>query len=305
MAASASKVNQTLTNYAAGIAQDRSSALARFIAPLVPTGVTNGQYKKYDDKNAFQAYETDRAIGGPRRRIEFGATDPYFNCKPQGLEIPIDDHERQASGAVENRLVEAKIDTLVSTSVLSHEKKVFDLVKAGKTATGGIGVWSNAANDPIAELDGEIEAIATETGMMPNRMVIGVGAWKIMKNHAKVLARQPGQANVGVTLDQLAAMLLNPAMEIRVGLLSRDTVKFGAAKSAVNLVGAEVFLFHASDSPTPYDPSFAKVFSTTPSMVDAVREYREESHASDVYFIDWSEDVIVTAAACGRRVTLS
>ena len=305
MPATAMRVNQTLTNYAAGVAQDTASALARFIAPIVPTGTTNGRYKKFDDKNAFQAYETDRAIGGPRRRIEFGATDPYFNCRPQGLEVPVDDHERQSAGTQDARLVEAKIRTLVTTATLGHEKKVFDLVKAAKAATGGIGVWSNASNDPIADLDSQIEAICTETGMFPNRMVIGVGAWRVLKNHAKVLGRQPGSGNQGVTLDQLAGMLLNPSMEIRVGLLSSDTTKFGAAKSASNIVGGEVFLFYGSDNADAYDPSFAKCFTTTPSMVDAVREYREEKNASDIYFIDWSEDIVVTAPATGRRITLS
>lgn len=305
MPASASRVNQTLSNYAAGVAQDKTSAIARFICPVVPTGTTNGQYKKYDSKNDFQAYVTDRAIGGNRKRIEFAATDPFFNCKPHGLEVPVDDHERQSSGANENRLAEGKIRTLVTTATLSHELAVMAAVKAGKAATGSIGVWSNAANDPIDEIDSQIEAIATETGRYPNKLVLGVGAWRILKNHAKVLTRQPGAGNIGVTMAQFAAMLLNPEIQIKVGLLSRDTVKFGAAKNAVSIVGGEVFLFYGEDQPDQYDPSFAKCFSTTPSMVDAVREYREDRSASDIYYVDWSQDIVVTAPECGRRITLS
>ncbi|MGH8020187.1 MAG: hypothetical protein ACREIA_18300, partial [Opitutaceae bacterium] len=74
-------------------------------------------------------------------------------------------------------------------------------------AQGGIGVWSGAANanDPVAEIDAQIEALATATGMMPNRMVIGLPAWAIIRHNPQVVARFPGAASVGVTRPQFAS----------------------------------------------------------------------------------------------------
>lgn len=295
----------TLTNYAQGLSQDYANSLAEFIAPTVVTGLAHGQYKRYSKKNDFQVHNTARALGGARKRIEFGADDPFFNCKPNGLETTIDDHERAMAGSNVLNLQYAKIRNLVGAAKLSHEKKVFDAVKAAKAATGGIGVWSNADNDPVAELDSQIEAIAHETGRMPNRIVFGLGAWRIFRNHAKVVSRQPGAELIGLTEDQAARMLLNPAIQMRVGLLSADTTKFGAAKNVQNIVGGEVFVFFGSDTPDQYDASFAKTFSTSAGAVDAVREYREDGASSDVYYVDWSEDIQVTAADSGRRITLS
>jgi hypothetical protein len=282
------------------------SRLAQFIAPVVPTGIAHGQYKKFDEKNDFQIYDTARAVGGPRTRIEFAASDPYFNCTPQGLETTIDDHERDLAGDTGvSRLQEAKISNLVGACHHSHEKKVFDAIKAAKAATGSIGVWSNAANDPIDDLDSQIEAIATEIGRMPNRIVFGLGAWRVFRNHAKVISRVAGVTEKGVNAGMAASMLLNPSMLIEVGVLSADTTKMGAGKNAVNIVGGEVFLFFADDNPTQYDPSFAKTFSVDSGMIDSVREYREERNASDIYYVDWSEDIEVTSSASGRRITLS
>lgn len=305
MPASAATTNRTLTNYAQGFAQDAASALAEFIAPTVPTGIAHGQFKKFSDKNDFQVYDTSRALGGSRKRIEFGASDPYFNCAPQGLEAAIDDHERKLAGDNVLNLQQAKLRTLISSATASHEKKVFDLVKAGKAATGSIGVWSDSTKDPIAELDAEIEAIATAIGRMPNRIVFGLGAWRVFRNHPKVIARQPGAEIIGITAEQAARMTINPGIDIRVGVISGDTAKFGAGKNAVNLVGAEVFLFFASDAPTQYDPSFAKTFAVDASLVGAVKEYRDESAVSDVLAMDWTEDIQVVAADAGRRITLS
>lgn len=303
--ASASQVVQTLTNYARGVSQDRASALAEFLSPTVPVGAATGLFKSYSDKNAFQVLNTARAIGGGAQRLEFSATDPTYNCAPQALEIPIDDHERELAGDADAELEQGKVDTLVTSAVLSFEDKVFTKLKAAVAATGGVGVWSDANNDPVDDVDAQIEAITTATGMMPNRIVFGLGAWRIFRKHAKVLARQPGAALVGLTADQAPGLFLNPNVQIRIGVLSKDTTKFGATKNAVNIVGGEVFVFYGSPSPTQYDASFMKTFRTRNGGVDTVRRYRDESARSDILAVDWSEDIQVVSAICGRRITLS
>jgi hypothetical protein len=247
-----------------------------------------------------------RALGGPNKRIEFAATDPFFNCRPNGLEIAIDDHERSKAGeGGERQLEEAKVKTLISTSVLSHEAAVFAKVKADVAAVGGVGVWSNANNDPISEIDAQIEAIATATGIMPNRMVIGLGAWRVLRNHPKVIARQPGAELIGVTNEQAARMTINPSIDVRVGILGADATKFGAARNVTNIVGGEVFIFFNQDSPTQYDPGFMKTFTPRANMVDAVMEYRDEKNNSDAFKTNWEVEIQTFSTLLVRRITLS
>lgn len=296
--------NGRLTNYAAGLAQDLQSSLAEFFFPTVRTPQANGQYKKFDDKNSFQVYETSRALGNQPNRIKLESTDPFYNCAPQGLQIVIDDAEKEAAGGDVALLEESKIKTLLSATTLSHEDKVITKLKAGVSAVGSRGVWSNASNDPVAEIDEQIEAIATATGQMPNRIAFGIGAWRVFRNHALVKARQPGAELIGLTPSQAVAMMLNPSMELKVGILSKDSTKFGAAKSATNIVGAEVFLFYNSAAPTIYDPSFAKNFTTLRGSVDSVMTHREEP-ILDVHSVMWSEDPQIVSTALVRRLTIS
>ena len=300
---------ETLKQYAFGVAQDVKSALADFIAPRVPVGVGTGMFKKFDDKNAFQRYDTARAVGGPATRIEFAATDGNFNCAANALEVPIDDQEREKAGDAQSALEEAKTRTLVINASLAREKRVFDLIKANVSAVASKGVWSSANSggsaQPIDEIDEQIEAIATQTGLMPNRMVIGLGAWRILKNHPNVLSRLNGSPEKSVSLDAFAGMLLNPQIEIRVGIMSIDANKMGKAASKSNVVGSEIFLFHGSSSPTQYDPGFAKTFSIGANSVEAVRLYREERNRSDILAVDWSEDVQVVSTICAKRITVS
>ena len=299
---SSSKYNVTLTNYARGLAQDISASLATFLAPEVVVAAATGQYKSFDDKNTFQVIDTSRAVGGPAKRLEFAASDPTYNCLPQALEIAIDDHERDEAGQNDPlRLEEAKTQTLVSSAITSHEAKVFGIVSA-LTASANITL---ASDDPIAKLDEQIEALATDTGRMPNRLVIGLPLWNKLRNNAKVIARFPGAASVGVSMSQFASLLLNPSIDIRVGILAKDTAKLGGAKANVNIVGQQLLIFHASQSPTLYDPSFMKTFRLRRGGVDVVRMYREDSARSDILAVDWSEDIRVTSSVCARKVTAS
>ncbi|MDG1302320.1 MAG: hypothetical protein P8R37_12125 [Opitutae bacterium] len=305
---SSSKFHVTLTNYARGLSQDLRSTLADFIAPEVIVPAATGQYKDFSDKNCFQVLNTSRAVGGPARRLEFAASDPTYNCLPQALEIPIDDHERDEAGRGDPlHLEQAKTRTLVSSSVASHERKVFNAVAGSITATAGIGAWTGAtnSNDPIAEIDAQIEALATDTGMMPNRIVIGLPAWAAIRHNPQVIARFPGAASVGVTRNQFSSLLLNPDLDIRVGVLSYDENLFGKAKSAKNIVGSEMYLFHGNNTPSLYDPCFMKTFRTRRGGVDEVRTYREESSRSDVLAVDWTEDIKLTSAISAKRITVT
>lgn len=299
-------INPTLTNFAVGLSNDlNGKTLAEFLAPTVEVPSALGQYKEYDEKNMFQVLETARAIGGKGRRVEFAATDKFYNCKPQALEVALDDAELDAAGDVDIlRLSESKIRTLVHASVLSHEDKVIQSVTNALTPVSGVGAWSNDTIDPVKELDELIVAMATKTGMMPNRMALGIGAWNIMRNHALVRSRLGTNVTQSVSMVQFASMLINPAMDMRVGILSKDLTKVGKAKSEQNLFGARVLLFYADASPTVYDASFAKSFTTRRGGVESVRTYRDEPHC-DVHLVEWSEDIKVTNTVCGNRIDLS
>ena len=300
-------VNPTLTNYASGVLNDLQSATADFLAPQVQVPATIGQYKAYDDKNAFQTHDTSRGVGGPARRIFMDVSEPTYNCLPQALEITIDDSERDAAGTLNPLdLEQAKVKTLVQSSVLSHEKHVITTVNAAVSAEGGgVGAWSNDAKDPVAELDEVIEAIAKDTGQMPNAILMGMAAWRRFRNNAKVVAKQPGAALIGLNQGQASALLINPSTEIRLSTMAVDTTKQGKTRSNAFVNGDDVYVFVRSATPTIYDPSALKTFAGGRGGVSAVREYRDESSRSDVYAVDWSRDVKVTSAISIKRITTS
>ena len=309
---SEASVNPTLTNYASGVLNDLQSATADFLAPQVQVPATIGQYKAYDDKNAFQVHDTSRGVGGPARRIFMDVTEPTYNCLPQALEITIDDSERDAAGTINPLdLEQAKVKTLVQSSVLSHERHVITTVNAavtadGTTVGGGVmGTWSAATTDPVVQMDYLIEGIAKSTGQLPNAILMGMTAWRRFRNNAKVIEKQPGAALIGLNQGQASAMLINPSTEMRLSTMAYDTTKEGTTRSQAFVNGDDVYIFVRSASPTIYDPSALKTFAGGRGGVSAVREYRDESSRSDIYAVDWSRDVKVTSAISIERITTS
>lgn len=298
--------NPTLTTYAQGLAVNRASALAEFLAPTVIVPSTIGQFKKYDDHNQFLALNTLRGLGGAARRIDFEATSPTYNCKPNALEIAIDDAERDAAAAADPlRLEEAKTAALVGSAVVSHESAVLTAIKAAVSATTQRGNWSNNDVDPIDQIDEAIEAIVSATGMMPNRLALGLGAWRKLRSNAKVKARLTGVKTGGFSLGDFAGALLNPSMDARIGVLVQSTTKAPLTDAKSNIVGDECFVFFASPTPTTYDASFAKTFKGGQGGVDSVRMYRSENNRSDILAVDWSVDVQVVATGLVRRFSVT
>lgn len=301
-ARSTASYNPTLTNYAQGLSQELTSRLADFMMPRVPVPSGMGQYKRYNDKVAFQVYETGRAIGGAATRIHFDATDPTFNTKPHGLEITIDDEEREKAGDHQGTLERGKISTLVQNASLSREKKVIDVIKANVTAVADIGDWTSVAIDPVSQIDKLIIQINNAIGRMPNRIAWGLTAWAGFRSHPKVRERQPGATLIGLTTAQANAMFIAP-LQHEVGTLVYDQAKFGKTKSNKQIMGDDVFIFYASPNPDQFDPSFAKCFSTGRGSVESVMSYREENSFSDVYRVAWGEDPQVVSTAAVRRIT--
>jgi hypothetical protein len=304
--------NPTLTNYAVGLAADitkQESRLAEFLAPEVPVPAGIGQYKVYSDRNSFTAYDTARPLGNRPNRVSFGATDAAYNCKPQGLEIPVDDAEIEAAGNLDgaaDRLNQAKIRTLVVSAHLSHEKHVVDTILAGVAAQSGFGKWADTQVDPIDEIDEQIEAIAIATGQMPNKIALDIAMWRKLRSNKNVKARFGSAGGREPSLQDFAGVLLNPAITVRVGLLSYATNKAGQSSVTKSTAMTNSCLILAnSDMPTEFDPSAAKTFTTREGGVEAVLTLRDDLAHSDVHQVLWSRDVVISASSAIRRIDLT
>ena len=126
-----------------------------------------------------------------------------------------------------------------------------------------------------------------------------------MLSNIKILMLKRKIVLKNVDLGGFASMLLNPNIEIRLGLLSKDTAKEGKAAAKQNIIGSDILIFVGSQNPTTFDPSFMKTFRVGDIATGNVTEYRDETCSSDIYKVAWSNDIKVVSSICAKRLTVS
>lgn len=307
------QINVGLTDYAHQIIPDYSKIIAEadFIAPRVVTGGSVGNYPIFESKANFEAHEASRAYSGKRRRVHFAGENGTFSCQPLGLEIPLDDADPLLTAGNRTLVEQAKTRTLLSNWANGRFYRVWSTATTSGNYTaatdGDAGKWSNANIDPIVKLDGVIQQIHDATGMLPNRIGMDLGSWIKLRNHPKVLARQPGSTQISISMEQLTGMLAAP-LEAKLfrAILNASGSGFGntgTSKSAV--ASGKCLVFFAQDAASIDDASAFKTFSPTAEGWESVKQYRDDTCSSDVFYLDAQEALVSVAPLLAVLITVS
>lgn len=295
-------VKTPLLNLAKQLFNERTDYKADFLAPPVLVNTLKGNYKTFADKAAFQTYEAKRATFGPTKRIFFDAADNEYSCEPRALEVVIDDNEIAANGD-KILLYQAKLQCLVSDVLKSHEKYVMDQART-VSAIGGAGVWStnSATVYPVKEIMDAMNTICLNTSRIPNRILMGWGSFNYFVNHVNVKNFFPGAAMISPAT--VAGLFQSMGLQFEVGTVGYDVNQLGLTKSGANIVGSDVFIFYADQTPNVYDASALKTFTLSSGITDIV-DYRDETNSGDIIKIKWNVDTKVTSTVSIARIVVS
>lgn len=306
-------LNYQLTNFAVGHMNDIRDvqSLVERLCPTVVVPGTTGQYKKFNEKNSFQVYNTKRTMGGDPLRLEFGATDGTFACKPHALEVTVDKEERRQVGednAVGQQLLDqGKIKALINVTNLSRTKRIVtDTVLPLLAPVAGIGNWDNPNIDPIDQLDSQIDAIMKECGSTANvKIDMDVSSWRYLRMHPKVKARCTGVQVEGITLGQFNGLTFMP-VDTKVSSIVYNDAGLGATEDKKRVLAGVVLIYYSVPNPTLYDPSPFKCFTAGQgNQVMAVRSYPSPNGFWDGHVIDWSETIEQTSTLGIRRINVT
>ena len=292
------------------LAAEESLVLARRLAPIVSVPGSTGQYKEFNDEQAFIIYNTARAMGGDPERIEFKASDATYSCKPQALEVTVDEEERNQVGTDntlgQQLLDQGKINALLNATNRSHAKKIVDYVVANTTAVADRGNWNNPAIDPIDQMDEQLDALSLAVGSTTNIKVdMDVSAWRAVRSHPKVKERCKSVQVSTITRQQFVDSLLFP-VDFNVCSIPYSNTKPGATLSKARLLAATCLIHFSAPNPTQYDPSAFKLFTVgMGGPVKSVRSWSAPNGLYEGHFLDWSEDIKQTSSIAIKRLTIT
>lgn len=296
----------TVKEYSQGAAQEAVAPVADFLAPTVEVASDTGYFKKYTEKSRFRVPDTRRSIHGRATELGFDVSDASFNCKPNALDVPVDQLEKDASDEAGVALLQEAADLGAEVGSLSHEKTVVDT--AVTTLTPGVLNINFAADqDVVDQIDQRIIAIikaARYGSMMGVGLLFGPTFFRRLKNHASIKGRFPvGKKEiVNPTVDDIMSLFIMKP-EARLSAMVYDDAPEGKAEDIKFILDSNLIVFARKQNPTRRDPSFMKTFRRRGAWM-APRVYSRDDGRVEVAALDWSEDVQVTNSVAGQLLAI-
>ena len=202
-------INPILTTYVQGYRN--GSLIGDALFPRVPVEISGGQILEFG-KEAFKLYSTNRAPGGSTKRISFGYLGKPFALKSKSLEAVVPrEHLRDAS-VVPGIDLAQRANRLVMNALLlelEYDQATLATTAANydashKITLAGVTKWSDAAADPIAQVETAAEAIRTSTGIRPNTLVLSAQAASAARTNTKIRQQFQYTNADSITNDMLA-----------------------------------------------------------------------------------------------------
>jgi hypothetical protein len=290
--------NEPATNFAVGWkSEDGLEEALNFLAPprQVPRNFTYFEWINAEMLLLESEVERIRAIGGEFKRVPYTSTKTAGTTDNKGLTVRIDRDQVVQQPGWENRYVGMLQDRLLR----GEFKDAVALVAAAATNTAK--TWDTTAlKDPDKDVQTDLIAGATSSGLRPNRVLYGDTAWDKRAISHRAQTTSGGFASASMTPEQVASLL--GVGEVKV---SRSRYQSAAATKA-EIVNNKVIEFIASNNPTEFDPTNAVRFWSPTNSGGMWRVYIQEVNAKLIDItVEWNSTTKILTTLGLRTLTIS
>lgn len=252
-------IDAILTNISVAYIQEQGNFIANQVFPTVPVEKQSDKYFKYTKGDWFRDEAQLRAPATESAGSGYGLTTDNYSTLVYAFHKDVDDQvransdtplnpDRDATQFVTQRmLLRQEIDwsaTYFTTGVWATDK------------TGGTDftVWSNyTSSDPIEDIEAGKSTMLTNTGFMPNTLVLGYDVFRQLRHHPDVVDR------IKYTSSEVPAEgILSRLFGVDRVLVTRaikNSGAEGASDSFAQVHGKNAALFYVANSPGLLTPS--------------------------------------------------
>lgn len=288
---SASHYNEALTAFSSGYKDPENlGELLEFIAPAVPVG-RRFEFKRANNAEAFLS-ETDdvRAIGSAFKRVEYTGESVNEKTLNKGLTIRVD-HDEVVGDDWQERYVQLLIQRLHRNEL---RRAIAVLDGAAKSREQ---VW-DAKSNPDADLRKALIEAADKSGIRPNRILFGEGAWDARATAYESKDHSAAIRSADMSLDDMSRKLLvDEAKVMRARYQTRTNGK-------AQMIGNSVYAYFAQNAVTKDEPSNLKRFVTPVDGGSGFRVYLEEHAKYTDISVEHYSNIVVTSDLGIQKVTI-
>lgn len=270
-------------------------ALLDFIAPPVRVA-RRFEFRRAENAEAFLSEGDDvRAIGSAFKRVEYSGEIVNAKTLNKGLTIRVD-HDEEVGDDWRERYVQLLMQRLMRNE-LRRAVAALDSqdVSVDKTWT-----WdedTNPAPNPDGDVRSVLSAAAGATGVRPNRVLYGEGAWDLRWSSYSAQQNAGAFMGAGLSPDELARKLFVDGVRV---VSARYTN--GATRDTI--LGNHVYAFFSMDMPMKDEPANIKRF-VTPAGGSDFRVFVEESAKYTDITVEHYSNIVITSPLGIRRIAVS
>lgn len=291
---SAANYSEPLTTFTVGWQDPENTLeLLDFIAPVIHVG-KRFEFKKATENEAFLS-ETDdiRAIGSAFKRIEFTGSSVMSKTFNKGLTVRVD-HDDIAS----DNWQESYVQMLLKRLVRNELRRAISALNGAATSTSV--TWGGSGNqlNPDADLRTDLALAADATGVRPNRILFGEGAWDIRSNVYDIQNTAAAQRAATLNMEDLAHKLF--VDEIRVMSARYQSSASGKSK----ILGNDIYMFYTRNDLIKDEPANIKRF-VTPIDGNNFRVYVDEQSKFTDITVEHYSNIIITSSTGVRKLAVT
>ena len=275
-------IDRLLSQMAIGYADN--TKIAGTIAPVVGVDKQSDMYSVFSRADAFRTEAAERSPGSEANKITRTISSDTYLAQNYALKLPITLEDRENADPVyRQNLWNDGAEYLTDKLMLGWEVRVAALVNATTNVGSSAGVasgWNSAASsDPIGDIHTAMDNVQDLTGQRPNKMVLGLDAWRSLRRNDQILNRLFGTNNGGgfPAVAQVADLL--EIESIQVGQAYRNTANEAQAESLAKVWGDNALLCYTPDAPSRDRPSFMYSYRWNVPGVPAMQAERHPYNA--------------------------
>jgi hypothetical protein len=265
-------VNKPLTNISIAYIQKAQDFVADKVFPIVPVMKQSDRYFRYTKDYWFRTAAAKRAPASESAGSGFQVDNtPSYFADVWALHQDIDDQTR-TNADVPLDLDRDSVLFITQNLLLRREIEFVNAYMAANVWTGGPGgidynvgtaagsiQWDAAGSNPMQTVDFIKQYIKSQTGYLPNTLVLTPDVFFALRNNASVLDRIKYTQRGIVSEDLLAALF--GVDKILIASAVQNTAQEGKTGAFSYLVQNVALLVYANPAPSIMQPSGGYIFS--------------------------------------------
>lgn len=249
-------IDRFLSEFAIGYRPE--GFIADMIFPTVSVEKQSNVYPIWSRADRLRRRKTQRSPGTYANRIEQTISSDTYFAKNYALSSPVTIEDRlNADAAIVQGAIEGRTELVLDGLMLDWEVRVAHQVTSGSNVGSYSAVSSawDGSGDPIGDVNQAIDNVHYSTGVMPNRVVFGVEAWKSFRRDSNVRNLIFGSNNGGGYPNTSQVAQLLDVDEVMVAGAFENTGEEGLAESLGAIWGDACLVYYAPTRPTIDRPS--------------------------------------------------